>query len=187
MPATRIRPARLSLVAALVACGAVAAFAAHAATTAPSAPPARAVAPSPEASCAGAVVHPIVARVEALDPVRRGATVRLRVVASSAVGLSRAEARLVHSGAARAVGATHAALGALHARSTREAIFRIVVPPAGQRALVEFKIDGEGPNGRLARGVAYNLLPDGPTQIGRPAIAGDGTRVIEYGAQTVEP
>jgi hypothetical protein len=85
------------------------------------------------------------------------------------------------------LGATHAALGSLHARATREATFRVIVPPAGQRALVQFKIDGEGPNGRLARGVAFNLLPDGPTQIGRPAVTGDGVRVIEYGAQTVEP
>ncbi len=138
-------------------------------------------------TCAGAIQQPIEAQVLALDPVRRGATVRLRVVATSKPGVGRAEARLVHTGSARAVGATRQALGALDPRTTREATFQVVVPSNGTRALVQFVIEGEGANGRVTRGVAFNLLPDGPTQLGRSATTGDGTRVIEYEARRVEP
>jgi hypothetical protein len=141
----------------------------------------------PAVVCTGAVQHPIAARVEALDVVRRGATVRLRVTATSAVGVARAEARLVRAGAARVVGSNRAVLGSLHARDAREAIFRVVVPASGERALVEFKIEAEGPNGRLVRGAVYNLLPDGPTEVVRTATAGDGTRVLEVEARTVRP
>ena len=38
-----------------------------------------------------------------------------------------------------------------------------MLPNTGVRSLVQFKVVGEGPNGLLARGAAYNVLPDGPT------------------------
>ena len=137
--------------------------------------------------CAGAIQHPIDAHVEALDPVRRGATVRLRVIATSKPGVARAEARLIHAGSARALGVTRQSLGPLDDRTPRAATFPVVVPASGGRALVQFVIEGEGPSGRVTRGVAFNLLPDGPTQIGRAATSGDGARVIEYEARRIEP
>ncbi|MGH7731235.1 MAG: hypothetical protein ACRENJ_08305, partial [Candidatus Eiseniibacteriota bacterium] len=47
------------------------------------------------AECAGAVQHPIEVRVRPLDPIRRGASVRLEVRATAHAAVAEAEVRLV--------------------------------------------------------------------------------------------
>lgn len=114
--------------------------------------------------CTTAIEHPVSVTVTALDPIQRGASVRFLVRASSRVGLGRAEARLTNAGKALVAGSNRVTLGRLERGKTREATFRVVLPNSGERTLVQFKVIGEGPNGVLARGAAYNVLPDGPTE-----------------------
>jgi hypothetical protein len=138
-------------------------------------------------TCSGAIRHPIEARVVALDPIRRGNVVRFEVVASSQVDLRRPWARVVPNGGVRVVGPAHVELAprAGHAHE-RSATFRVVVPNAGHRQLLQFRIEGEGPAGILTRGVAFNLMPDGPVETLRPAQAGNGDALLEASAGRVD-
>jgi hypothetical protein len=131
-------------------------------------------------TCRGAIRHPIEARVVALDPIRRGAVVRFEVVAEANVDLRQPWARIVPNGGVRVVGPAHAELTprAGHARE-RSATFRVVVPTAGHRQLLQFRIEGEGPAGLLTRGVAFNLMPDGPAESLVPARAGNGDALLQ--------
>ena len=126
--------------------------------------------------CTTDLSHPIDVRVTALDPIRRGATVRFAVLATSRVGLGRAEARLVHAGGAGVIGPNRLALGRLEPRQAKQATFRVLIPQGGSRTLLQFKVVGEGPNGTLARGAVYNVLPDGPSEKLTPATAANGER-----------
>lgn len=138
-------------------------------------------------TCANDVRHPIEVRVTALDPVRRGAVVRLRVTTTAGRALDGAEVRLVHAGGAPVAGATRRTLGALAAGASATADFAITVPASGHRFLALFRVEGEGPHGRLARGAAYNLLPDGPAERARAATAGSGETLVEVQAERVTP
>ncbi len=138
-------------------------------------------------TCVGAIEHPIEARVVALDPIRRGATIRLEVRTRGRVDLGSAQARVIENRGVEVVGPARAALvagGPGH--SERIAQFRVVVPRSGHRALVQFQVEGEGPSGLLRRGVAYNLLPDGPAENLRPAIAGSGEALLEAPARRID-
>ncbi len=131
-------------------------------------------------ACRSAIEHPIDARVIPLDPVRRGSVVRFEVVADSRVDLKKTWARVLPEGGVRVVGSAHAEMAARAGRAReRSAIFRVIVPPAAHRQLVQFRIEGEGPNGLLTRGVAFNLMPDGPSETLRVARAGNGDAVLE--------
>jgi hypothetical protein len=139
------------------------------------------------AVCAAAVQHPIDVRVTALDPVRRGAPIRLQVQATSRAALERVSVRLVTSGGALLRGAQVVHLGRLTPGAGRAAEFRVELPAAASRALVQFEVRAEGPFGPLTRGATYSLLPDGPADPGREVVTADGVRVIEYAARKVTP
>jgi hypothetical protein len=136
--------------------------------------------------CTTDIRHPVEVTVTALDPIRRGASVRFLVRATSRVGLGRAEARLLHPGNGNAVGATRVALGQLEARRAKEATFRVQLPNSGARTLVQFRVSGEGPNGVLARGAVYNVLPDGPTETLTSVTTPNGERLLVAPARRID-
>ena len=136
--------------------------------------------------CTSDLSHPVDVQVVALDPIRRGATVRFAVRSTSRIGLGRAEARLVHAGGASVVGPNRLALGRLEPRLAKQATFRVVLPNAGTRTLLQFKVVGEGPNGTLARGAVYNVLPDGPSEKLVPATAANGEKVLDAPARRID-
>lgn len=123
-----------------------------------------ALAALPTATAVADIQHPITVTVTPLDPIQRGATVRFLVRTTSRVGLGRTEARLTNAGKAQVAGSNRISLGRLEKGKAKDATFRVVLPNSSERTLVQFKVLGEGPNGLLARGAAYNVLPDGPTE-----------------------
>lgn len=131
-----------------------------------------------------AIQHPLSIRLTALDPVRRGATVRVRLDASSRVDLQRVEARLVSPGRATAIGAARARMGRMRAGRAAGAEFAVRIPDQGHRVLLQFQVTGEGAGGLASRGATLNLLPDGPADPGRETTIG-GERVIEYRARRI--
>jgi hypothetical protein len=136
--------------------------------------------------CTANVVHPMSVRVTALDPIARGALVHLRVTASSAAPVDNAEVRLTSATGAASVGATRAALGSLAPGRTSQAIFTVAIPSTGGRGYVQFQVSGQGAQGRLTRGGCYNLLPDGPAEVGRVVVTPQGARVMEFAARRID-
>ena len=138
--------------------------------------------------CTGAIQHPIEARVVALDPIRRGATVRFEVTAVARGDARAAAARILRGRGVEVVGPERAALVRRNAggREEHTAEFRVVVPRSGHRALVQFVVEGEGPAGKLTRGVAYNLLPDGPAETLAAARAGSGEALLQAPARRID-
>src|SRR5213594_2276563 len=130
--------------------------------------------PSTFARCTASVFHPVSVRVTALDPVARGAVVRLQVRASSAVPLDQAEIRLISTGGAPIRGASSVALGTLAPGRSAQGVFAIAIPSSGGRRYVQFQVTGQGPQGRLTRGACYNLLPDGPAETGHLVVTPQG-------------
>lgn len=140
-------------------------------------------------TCTGAIQHPIEARVVALDPIRRGATVRFEVTAVARGDARAAAARIVRGRGVDVVGPERAALvrrGAGPNGEEKSAQFRAVVPRTGHRAVVQFVVEGEGPSGPLTRGVVFNLLPDGPAETLRAATAGSGEGLLETQARRID-
>ncbi len=141
----------------------------------------------PPATCVAAVQHPLAVRVEPLDPIQRGAAVRLRVTTSSRLGFERGEVRLSSSGGAAVAGASRATLGAVPAGGQASADFTVRIPRQGHRFLVQFHVQAEGTGGSYARGATYNLLPDGPSERARVAATREGQPVLEVTARRLEP
>jgi hypothetical protein len=139
-----------------------------------------------EVVCTSDLSHPVDVRVTALDPIRRGATVRFVVSSTSRIGLGRAEARLVHAGGASVAGPARLALGRLEPQRAKQATFRVVLPQGGARTLLQFKVVGEGPNGTLARGAVYNVLPDGPSEKLRATTTSTGEKVLDAPARRID-
>ena len=139
------------------------------------------------AECRGAIRHPIEVRVQALDPVRHGSTVRLQVTVTSGVTVRGLEARLDALGGATAASANRAFLGGQDAGERSQAEFRVAIPAQGRRFLLQFRVEGEGPAGRIGRGATYNLLPDGAIERGRRVESRDGRTLYEVVARKVEP
>ena len=137
----------------------------------------------PPVMCEAAVQHPIQVRIEALDAIRRGAAVRLRLTSRSRLGLSEAEARVVSAGGATVLGRPRASLGRVTPQREASAEFTVAVPASGDRFLVEFRVEGEGPTGRIGRGASFNILPDGPTAPARVVAGSAGQTVAEYPAR----
>lgn len=133
-------------------------------------------------ACTGTVQHPLEVRVRSLDPIRRGATVRLEVRTTARAPIANAEVRLVSPGGAAVAGATRLPLGRLAPQREVAGTFSVVVPDQGRRFLVQFVVGGEGAAGPLSRGAVYNLLPDGPFDPGRQVTGPDGARVLEFAA-----
>lgn len=136
--------------------------------------------------CTGNVQHPISVRVEALDPIRRGATVRFLVQSSSQVGLARAETRVVSTGSASLLSPGRVALGRVPASAERQATFRVALPMTGERNLIQFQVQGEGPMGLLTRGASFNVLPDGPTEVPVVATTGSGQKTLQVPARRID-
>ena len=136
--------------------------------------------------CSGGVQHPLNVRVTALDPVARGAAVRLVVSASSAVALDQVEVRLTSTGGAANLGGVRSSLGPLDPGQVRQAQFMVSVPSNAVRTLVQFQVFGAGPNGNLTRGGCYNLLPDGPLESGRLVVTPQGRHFYEVRAGRID-
>jgi hypothetical protein len=129
------------------------------------------------------VNHPLQVRVQALDPVRRGATVRLRVTTTAARSVSAGSVALVHAGGARVRGTTRESFRAIPVGASRAADFAVEVPATGHRFLVQFQVRA----GTLTRGAAFNLMPDGPSEQLHTATAANGDRLLETAARRVTP
>lgn len=142
--------------------------------------------PSPAWACTGAVQHPLAIHVDALDPIRRGAAVRLRVTTRTTRGFERGTVRMTSSGGATLAGAPSAALRAVPAGGQATSDFRVAVPARGQRFLIQFRVETEGEDGLSARGAAFNLLPDGPAEQARAATTTTGEKLHEVAARRIE-
>lgn len=141
--------------------------------------------PRARITCEAAIQHPLHVRVTALDPVRRGEPVRLRVVSRSSVPLHRGEVRLTSVSGSAGLAPARASLGVMLPGQESTAEFTVVVPSQGHRSLVEFRIEGEGPSGLIGRGATFNLLPDGPAAIARLVAGADGQPIAEYPARRI--
>ncbi len=139
--------------------------------------------PSRAVVCNGAIQHPVTVRVRALDPVRRGGTVRLRVATTAVDGTRRAEVRLVSAGGAAVLGSTRVVLEGSPANRESAAEFAVRVPMQGHRFLVQFRVTAEGEDGLQSRGATINLMPDGPAETPRATVTATGERVLEVPAQ----
>jgi len=138
-------------------------------------------------TCVAAIQHPLSIHIDALDPIRRGGAVRLRVTTSTRVAFERGEVLMSSTGGTAAGGTLRAALRAVPAGGQAAADFAVVVPREGHRFLIQFRVQTEGREGWYARGATYNLLPDGPSERGRVATTADGQSVIEVPATRIEP
>ena len=136
--------------------------------------------------CDGAIQHPISAKATALDPVRRGETVRVRVTTTSRNALERGEVRLVSAGGAELASPATVSFGALAPGREATTEFAVRLPFAGQRFLLQFRVTGEGRNGLDACGATLNLLPDGPADPGRVVTSDTGERIVEYRARRID-
>ncbi len=141
----------------------------------------------PQVTCRAAVQHPIDVRIEALDPISRGTPLRLRMTATSAVEIERAEVRLTSPGGVSVLSSTRATLGRLAPTRTRTADFTATLPQNGSRFLLQFSVAGEGPSGPISRGATFNLLPDGPDDPGRVVTSSrSGALVHEFAARRID-
>jgi len=140
----------------------------------------------PSPACTASVLHPIQVRVIALDPVRHGAELRLQVTATSRVGLGRTQVRMTSDGGATRRGASAAALGTVVPGRAASTVFTVKVPESGNRFYVQFQVTGDGPRGPLTRGACYNILPDGPLEVGRVVDTADGRHVLEVPARRID-
>ncbi len=148
--------------------------------------PSRSAAPRSAIECSGGSVnHPLTIHVEALDPVRRGAIVRLRVSASSAIALERSVVRVVDAGGATVSGPREIALGSIAVEKPGAAEFAIDLPADATRSLVQFRVEGEGPAGRIGRGATFNLLTEGPSRPDRVVADAAGRPIAEYAARRI--
>jgi hypothetical protein len=148
--------------------------------------PARRALPA-RTTCSGAIQHPLQVRVTALDDVRRGQVVRLKLTLTSATAIERGEVRVVSSGIAAVRGARRAAVRAVPAGRSSEHEFALQVPASGERTLVQFVVEAEGSRGTVTRGATYQLLPDGPAERPRITRTGTGEAVAEVEARRLVP
>lgn len=137
--------------------------------------------------CTANVVHPLGVRVVALDPIVRGADLRLQVTTTSRIPVDRATVRVVSAGGALLQSPTSVLLGDLAPGRASAGTFTVRMPAGGNRFYVQFEVTGQGPNGPLTRGACYNLLPDGPLETGRLVTTPQGARVLEVAARRIQP
>lgn len=140
----------------------------------------------PPIQCYGAIQHPIEVKVEALDAIRRGRIVRVRLTARSSRPLDRVEVRLANAGGASIVSAARVPLGMLLRDTPRDVEFRVRVPDLGRRALLQFVIFGDEDGLRIGRGATLNLLPDGPQRPVAVVADAGGTPLRVYSARRID-
>jgi hypothetical protein len=136
--------------------------------------------------CSANVMHPIRVRVTALDPIRRGAELRLQVTAIAARELGNVQVRMLSDGGAPRRSPALASLGNLPRGRQASAVFRVAVPQSGSRFYVQFQVEGEAAHGRLTRGACFNILPDGPLETARIVDTPEGARVREVAARRID-
>lgn len=135
-------------------------------------------------TCDGAIQHPLQVKASALDPLVRGALVRVRVTTTARHALERGEVRLVSAGGAAVEGAPRASFGRVAPGGSANSTFAVRLPAEGRRFLLQFKVTGDGgPGGLTERGATLNLLPDGPADPGRVVTASSGRTIVEYRAR----
>jgi len=149
--------------------------------------------PGPSASegaqpvlCSANVMHPLSVRVAALDPIRRGAELRLQVTALAAREVGRVQIRMLSDGGAPRRSPALVSLGNLASGGQASGVFRVAVPRNGSRFYVQFQVQGEGARGQLTRGACFNILPDGPLETGRIVDTRAGGRVLEVAARRID-
>lgn len=138
-------------------------------------------------TCEAAIQHPLTVRVTALDDIRRGQVVRLKLTLTPATAIERGEVRILGSGTAAVRGARRAAVRAVPAGRSSEHEFAVQVPANGERTLVQFMVEAEGARGTLTRGATYQLLPDGPAERPRLTRTATGEAVAEVPARRLVP
>lgn len=138
-------------------------------------------------TCSGAIQHPLQVQVTALDDVRRGQVVRLRLTLTAVTAIERGEVRVVGAAAAAVRGARRAAVRAVPAGRSSEHEFAVQVPANGERTLVQFVVEAEGSRGTVTRGATYQLLPDGPVERPRVTRTATGEPVSEVPARRLVP
>lgn len=137
--------------------------------------------------CTGAIQHPLQVQVVALDDVRRGQVVRLKLTLTPATAIERGEIRVVGATAAAVRGARRMAVRAVPAGRSSEHEFAVQVPANGERTLVQFVVEAEGSRGTVTRGATYQLLPDGPVERPRVTRTATGEAVSEVQARRLVP
>jgi hypothetical protein len=147
--------------------------------------------PSPSAGarpvlCSTHILHPIGVRVTALDPIQRGAELRLLVTATAAREVGHAQIRMLSDGGATRRSPALVSLGNLAPGRQASGVFRVAVPQSGARFYVQFQVQGEGARGQLTRGACFNILPDGPLETGRIVETPAGGRVLEVAARRID-
>lgn len=138
------------------------------------------------ALCSANVMHPLRVRVTALDPIRRGADLRLQVTAIAAREVGRAQIRMLSDGGATRRSPALVSLGNLASGRQASGVFTVAVPRSGSRFYVQFQVQGEGAGGQLTRGACFNILPDGPLETSRIVDTPTGARVLEVAARRID-
>lgn len=138
------------------------------------------------ALCSANVMRPIRVRVTALDPIQRGAELRLQVTAIAARDLGHVQIRMLSDGGATRRGPALMSLGNLAPGRQASGVFTVAVPRSGTRFYVQFQVNGEGARGQLTRGACFNILPDGPLETGRIVDTPAGARVLEVAARRID-
>lgn len=138
------------------------------------------------ALCGANVMHPLGVRVTALDPIQRGAELRLQVTAVAGRELGQVQIRMLSDGGATRRSPALVSLGNLASGRQASGVFRVAVPQSGTRFYVQFQVQGEGARGQLTRGACFNILPDGPLETGRIVDTPTGARVLEVAARRID-
>ena len=167
-----------------ILCAAIAAALA-AGTTVGTASPRRTMG-APPVLCSANVMHPIRVRVSALDPIQRGAELRLQVTAIAAREVGHVQVRMLSDGGATRRSPALLSLGNLASGRQASGVFTVAVPQTGSRFYVQFQVQGEGARGQLTRGACFNILPDGPLETGRIVDTPTGARVLEVAARRID-
>jgi hypothetical protein len=136
--------------------------------------------------CSANVMHPLRVRVTALDPIQRGAELRLQVTAIAAREVGHVQIQMLSDGGATRRGPALLFLGNLAPGRQASGVFRVAVPQSGTRFYVQFQVQGEGARGQLTRGACFNILPDGPLETGRIVDTPAGGRVLEVAARRID-
>lgn len=141
---------------------------------------------TPGFQCDANVIHPLSLRVVTLDPIVHSANVRLRVIASSRVGVERAVLRMVSAGGTTPTSPALISLGSLAPGHEAVGEFALALPAQGSRHYIEFQISGQGPKGLLTRGACFNMLPDGRLEASQLITTPQGVRVLQVAARRID-
>lgn len=141
---------------------------------------------TPGIQCDANVIHPLNLRVIALDPIAHGGIVRLRVIATSRIGIERAVVRMVSAGGTTPMSPALISLGSLAPGRDAVGEFSLALPAQGSHHYIELLVSGQGPKGLLTRGACYNMLPDGRLEASQLVTTPQGVRVLQVAARRID-